>query len=210
MALDTREKRASAVSLTQTAPPTVTPNSTPDREWRQQSGWGYSGLSIVEVAVATGAGGVYYTLNRKQIRTKHEDEIITSFITEIVPVVSGINFQKSVTVTPHYSEDHLLFKSKIEGLPKIFENLIIKSEIEKYRTVMNPVSLSTIMPLRKSLDSDADPLIYPLDKQNYYDLSKGLVMSISEAFNDFIISKSGIEIEIENQKDSVEIIFERI
>lgn len=46
MALDTREKRASAVSLTPSAPNTVTPNAAKDQEWRQESGWGYSGITI--------------------------------------------------------------------------------------------------------------------------------------------------------------------
>ncbi len=50
MALDSREKRASVVSTNPGAPPSVTPLATPDQEWRQESGWAYSGI-LVGVAV---------------------------------------------------------------------------------------------------------------------------------------------------------------
>jgi len=46
VALDTREKRASVVSLNPGAPPSPTPNAAMDQEWRQQSGWGYSGILV--------------------------------------------------------------------------------------------------------------------------------------------------------------------
>ena len=46
MALDTAEKRASAVSLNPGAPPSPTPNALLDQEWRQESGWAYSGILI--------------------------------------------------------------------------------------------------------------------------------------------------------------------
>jgi len=46
VALDTREKRASVVSLYPGAPPSVTPDVTMDRGWRQESGWGYSGIFV--------------------------------------------------------------------------------------------------------------------------------------------------------------------
>ena len=49
MAFDNREERASVVSLTQSAPPTVTPNATMDSEWRQQSGWGNSAIAVTAV-----------------------------------------------------------------------------------------------------------------------------------------------------------------
>lgn len=49
MAFDDREERASVVSLTQSAPPTVTPNATPDSEWRAQSGWGNSANPVTAV-----------------------------------------------------------------------------------------------------------------------------------------------------------------
>lgn len=53
MALNTRENRASAVSLTPGAPPSPTPNAAMDQEWRQESGWGYGGI-LVGGAVAGG------------------------------------------------------------------------------------------------------------------------------------------------------------
>lgn len=43
---DTREKRASAVSLNPGAPPSPTPIALPDQEWRQESGWAYSGILV--------------------------------------------------------------------------------------------------------------------------------------------------------------------
>ncbi len=46
MAFDNREERASVVSLTPSAPPTVTTNATHDQEWRQQSGWGNSAIAV--------------------------------------------------------------------------------------------------------------------------------------------------------------------
>ena len=45
MAIDTAEKRKSASqTITGLFGPGVTPNSGTDQEWRQQSGWGYSGI----------------------------------------------------------------------------------------------------------------------------------------------------------------------
>ena len=46
MALDTRERRASAVSLNPGAPPSPTPLAIPDQEWRQESGWGYAAILV--------------------------------------------------------------------------------------------------------------------------------------------------------------------
>ena len=46
MALDSKEKRASVVSTNPGAPSSVTPNTVHDQEWRQESGWCYSGVSI--------------------------------------------------------------------------------------------------------------------------------------------------------------------
>lgn len=74
MPLDNPERRASAVSLTQSAPPTPTPNAGMDQEWRQESGWGYAAIlvgapvippiipPIVEVA---GSVWVYPTIDRR-------------------------------------------------------------------------------------------------------------------------------------------------
>lgn len=44
MAIDTAEKRRSARYVTSRRSPAVTPNSAKDVEWRQESGWGYSGI----------------------------------------------------------------------------------------------------------------------------------------------------------------------
>lgn len=46
MAIDTREKRQSAAGISFYAmPPSVTMNVAKDREWRQEAGWGYSGIA---------------------------------------------------------------------------------------------------------------------------------------------------------------------
>ncbi len=44
MAIDTAEKRRSAANVDGLGAPGVTPNASKDQEWRQQSGWGYSGI----------------------------------------------------------------------------------------------------------------------------------------------------------------------
>lgn len=49
MAIDTREKRQSVAWLvTGLGAPSVTPNASKDQEWRQQAGWGYSGIAVDE------------------------------------------------------------------------------------------------------------------------------------------------------------------
>lgn len=45
MAVDTAEKRRSVGGLPFLIPG-VTPNSAQDQEWRQESGWGYSGILV--------------------------------------------------------------------------------------------------------------------------------------------------------------------
>lgn len=46
MAMDTAEKRRSAAGVPfLPLGPGVTPNSGKDQEWRQQAGWGYSGIA---------------------------------------------------------------------------------------------------------------------------------------------------------------------
>ena len=50
MALDTAEKRKS-ISGIGLIIPGVTPNSSKDAEWRQQSAWSYSGIAIAAVVV---------------------------------------------------------------------------------------------------------------------------------------------------------------
>lgn len=45
MAIDTREKRQAVVGLGHYfSGPSVTPNASPDQEWRQEAGWGYPGI----------------------------------------------------------------------------------------------------------------------------------------------------------------------
>ena len=45
MAIDTAEKRRSAAGVGfWVSGPGVTPNAAKDAEWRQQAGWGYSGI----------------------------------------------------------------------------------------------------------------------------------------------------------------------
>jgi len=52
MAIDTREKRQSAASVGMLpVPPTPTPNASKDQEWRQEAGWGYSGILAGEAVV---------------------------------------------------------------------------------------------------------------------------------------------------------------
>ena len=48
MAIDTAERRRSAAGVGfWVVGPGVTPNSGKDAEWRQQAGWGYSGIAVV-------------------------------------------------------------------------------------------------------------------------------------------------------------------
>lgn len=44
MAIDNAEKRKSVAGINMLAGPSVTPNSGTDQEWRQQAGFGYSGI----------------------------------------------------------------------------------------------------------------------------------------------------------------------
>ena len=47
MAIDTAERRRSVSQvITGLFGPAVTPNASKDREWRQQAGWGYSGIDL--------------------------------------------------------------------------------------------------------------------------------------------------------------------
>lgn len=43
MAIDSAEKRRSIAGLPHLIPG-ITPNASKDQEWRQESGWGYSGI----------------------------------------------------------------------------------------------------------------------------------------------------------------------
>lgn len=58
MAIDDAEKRKSASGIQATLIAGVTPNSSKDQEWRQQSGWGYSG--IVTAAISVGENVVSF------------------------------------------------------------------------------------------------------------------------------------------------------
>jgi hypothetical protein len=56
MAIDTAEKRRAVAGIGIVIfGPGVTPNATPDQEWRQEVGWGYPGILAgeAELAVAT-------------------------------------------------------------------------------------------------------------------------------------------------------------
>ena len=54
MAIDTAEKRRSAGGVHYLPlGPGVTPNVSKDSEWRQQAGWGYSGIPAASPSVAT-------------------------------------------------------------------------------------------------------------------------------------------------------------
>jgi len=54
MAIDTAEKRRAVANIHHRTSPGVTPNSGKDAEWRQQAGWGYSGIAA-EVPADGGA-----------------------------------------------------------------------------------------------------------------------------------------------------------
>ena len=60
MAIDSAEKRRSVSQiLTGIFPPGVTPNVSKDAEWRQQSGWGYSGIVAAEVVIGLDSNTIY-------------------------------------------------------------------------------------------------------------------------------------------------------
>lgn len=72
MAIDNAEKRKSASGVPfLPLGPAVTPNASQDQEWRQQSGWGYSGIAaegpVVEVPVRGGGFGAYPRLMRTAV-----------------------------------------------------------------------------------------------------------------------------------------------
>lgn len=59
MAIDTAEKRKSISGIWLPLIPGVTPNATQDAEWRQQSGWSYSGIAT------TSPGSFPFTYHRQ-------------------------------------------------------------------------------------------------------------------------------------------------
>lgn len=65
MPIDTAEKRKSAAGVPYLPlGPGVTPNASADQEWRQQSGWSYSGI----LAGAPVAGGGLLLRRRRALR----------------------------------------------------------------------------------------------------------------------------------------------
>ena len=52
MAIDSAEKRRSAAHVGSRRGPGVTPNVLKDAEWRQQAGWGYSGIAAQLIVFA--------------------------------------------------------------------------------------------------------------------------------------------------------------
>lgn len=66
MAIDSREKRASAVGITSVMSIGLTPNASKDQEWRQEAGWGYPGILAGE-AEETSSGGLWYKIARNRL-----------------------------------------------------------------------------------------------------------------------------------------------
>jgi len=66
LAIDTAEKRK-AVAAIPGIPfaVSVTPNATPDQEWRQEAGWGYPGILAGE-AEAPPSGGSSFQVREEQ------------------------------------------------------------------------------------------------------------------------------------------------
>ena len=51
MAIDTREKRQSVVGIQYLSGPSPTPNAAKDQEWRQEVGYGYSGILVAALVL---------------------------------------------------------------------------------------------------------------------------------------------------------------
>ncbi len=72
MAIDTAEKRKSAAGVGfWVVGPGVTPNASRDAEWRQQAGWGYSGIAAGEAAAGGGSLIIAPWIKRRRIATKY-------------------------------------------------------------------------------------------------------------------------------------------
>ncbi len=69
MAIDTAEKRKSASGIQVILIAGVTPNSSKDQEWRQEAGWGYSGIETA--SPVTYEGGAVRMLFRTEGRTRY-------------------------------------------------------------------------------------------------------------------------------------------
>ena len=79
MAIDTRERRQAVASLTYLGP-NVTPNATPDQEWRQEVGWGYPGI-LAGVDTFTPGSDMNTTLR------EYLNDLYTITNTDLVPLL---------------------------------------------------------------------------------------------------------------------------
>lgn len=62
MAIDTREKRQAASVIGTVFPVGVTPNVSPDQEWRQEAAWSYPGILAGEpTTIVTIPRGLVFT-----------------------------------------------------------------------------------------------------------------------------------------------------
>lgn len=57
MAIDSAEKRRAVANIHHRVGPGITPNAAKDAEWRQQAGYGYSGIAAGEPVAATSIPG---------------------------------------------------------------------------------------------------------------------------------------------------------
>ena len=79
MAIDSAEKRRSVSQiLTGVFPPGVTPNASKDAEWRQQSGWGYSGIVAAEVVIGLESNTIYTMSTSLDVFTNSNSSTILS------------------------------------------------------------------------------------------------------------------------------------
>ena len=79
MAIDSAEKRKSAAGVGfWIFGPGVTPNASKDAEWRQQAGWGYSGIAAGAPVVVTVFGDVAFTSRaRRKFRSVEREAFLS-------------------------------------------------------------------------------------------------------------------------------------
>ena len=70
MAIDNAEKRRSISGIQHFLIPGVTPNATPDMEWRQQVGFGYSGTGTDEPAPPPVAEGGHWGADYSEVKDR--------------------------------------------------------------------------------------------------------------------------------------------